>query len=112
MPATAENQFRIRSTELRFLAVEVVDSLQGSLIVGTPTLLSSLPSGLTVTDIGRLSSTKVVRGKTILADQAIVFTVTGGDGSGNGTLYTLVFSCTTSTGEILNIENVQIYVKD
>jgi len=97
-----------------------MSTLKTALISATPTLLSktaldgSDASVLTISNIDRNPSEIDVRGKTVPANQAITFTVSGGTGTGNGTTYLLKFTVVTDEDipQTIDVEDILIWVKD
>lgn len=112
MPAIAEQTIRKRTTEVRNIIIELMETLDTATISGTPTLLSEVPTGLTITNIAASASQRTVRGKTVPTGKALTFTAAGGVSGTNGTMYTLIFQLATSDAQVIEVENVRIFVKD
>lgn len=81
------------STETRNVVVDFQDRLDsGELLTGTPTATEVTTADLTIDNVAKNSSSLTVLGRSVAANQAVQFRVTGGDA---GTTYVVRVTCGT-----------------
>ena len=87
----------------------VLDLRAGELLAGTPTVAEQTTSALTISNVGRNSSTVTIAGEEAAANQAVVFTVAGGVA---GVLYSLKVTATTDATDARTLVRlVDFYVE-
>lgn len=92
MPSTAPQIPDKTASEVRNCIVSFAGKLDsGELLTGTPTVTAS-PSGLTIANVIRNSTSKTVNGVSISASQGVQWKVSGGTA---GTTYTFTITCGT-----------------
>lgn len=101
MAGTA-NQIHFKTTnEIRNVAVNFTELLDsGEKLTGTPSVSVS-PSGITVSNVARNSTTATILGESVPANQAITFTASGGT---SGTQYTLTVQVDTDASNAQTLE--------
>ena len=87
----------------------VLELRSGELLAGTPTVAEQPTSALTISFVGRNSSTVTIAGEEAAANQAVVFTVAGGVA---GVLYSLKVTATTDATDARTLVRlVDFYVE-
>ncbi len=80
------------TTEVRLAAVSFLDKLRsGELLTGTPTAAAT---GLTIANVANNTSALTIDGRSVAANQAVQFKITGGTAS---TAYTILVTATSDS---------------
>jgi hypothetical protein len=104
MSDTATNLPTIAPGKIDTATIVFMEDLDdGELLIGTPTVaLTKVRGGgevghLTIANEARLAEDKMIRGPEVLADQAVVASVSASSGAVIGTIYKLTATCSTDS---------------